>query len=300
MNKKQVSRYNSFKLSFDHLEENEDIIKNDIPLMAAKAVAKNYLSGIMYHNEIAAAQPGGAREGKEADKERLADIAMIAAGAISSWAATQGNSELHEKLNFTRSQLLYGTDMEITERCGMIRTTALQYKDELAAAGFSAALLDNFITAMDNYGNKSNRPQALKVEQSEARAMVSRLVRDCDKHFKVHLDKLVTAYKLTHLSFYEQYLLKRVIINPPTRHTALAGTITDKLTGKIIEGVIVMAGESHIATQSDEEGGYRLNVAAYGKLSFSFHKEGYKTHIEIVKMTKGKESELAVQMEPVA
>lgn len=295
---KDFSKFNSLKLPLDHLVENEDIVKNNAPLMAAVASARSLLNGILFHNEIATAKSGGAREGKKIDMERLADNAYIVAGVISSWAATQGNEELKEAMNFAPSELTYGTDKEITERCGLIKTNAEKYKDELAAAGFSSVLLDNFIRAADDFGDSINRPRELKVEKKEARAMVKRLMKECDKHFKEHIDKLVAQYKMTNPGVYEQYRLKRVIINPPTRHTALSGTITDKVTGKALEGVVIMAGESQVATKSDEYGNYRLQVALFGKMTFRFHKDGYKEFSETAKLIKGKETVLAVQLEP--
>ena len=296
---KDFSKFNSFKLPLDHLEENEDIVKNNAPLMAAIATAKSYVSGILFHNEVATAKSGGAVEGKKFDQGRLAENAYIVAGAISSWAATQGNEELKEAMNFSRSELTYGTDKEITERCGLIKTNAEKFKDALAAAGYSATLLDNFIRTMNDFGNSVNRPRELKVEKKEARGVVKRLIKECDKHFKEHLDKLLASYKPTDRSFHDQYLLKRVIINPPTRHTALAGKVTDQLTGEPLEGVLIMAEKTQLVTKSVTAGEYNLRVPRYGEISVEFKKEGYKEQIKTVRLLKGQVTEVNIQLEKV-
>lgn len=296
---KQWAKFNSLQLPLTHLQDNPDIVNTSSPLVAATAKGKAYIDGILFHNETLTMKSAGARAGKEADQVAVADLAFIVAAAISSWAGTKGNEELKEAMNFSRSELAYGSDKDVTERCNLIKTRAEELKDDLTAAGFSAVLLDSFIQAETQFSNSVNRPRELKVEKREARQMVARLLKEADKHFREQMDKLVAPFRLTHRSFHDQYMLKRVIINPPTRHTTLAGTITNRQNGQPLEGVLIMVNGTQLITKSDNNGNYTLRVPRYGQIGVAISKDGYQEHTKSVHIVRGEVTEENFQLEKV-
>lgn len=297
MRPKQWAKFNSLQLPLTHLQDNTDIVNTSSPLVAAINKAKAYVDGILFHNEVTTAKSGGARDGKAADQVAVTDLAFIVAAAISSWAGTRGDEELKEAMNFSRSELAHGSDKDVTERCKLIKTRAGELKDQLAADGFSSALLDSFLQAEAQFSISVNRPRELTVEKKEARAMVNRLLKEGGDFFKDHLDKLMAPYRLTDRSFHDLYFLKRMIINPPTRHTALAGQVTDKQTGEPLDGVIITVEGTQLITQSEDGGAYNLRVPRFGDVSVGISKAGYKDLVKPVRIVRGEVTEENFQLE---
>lgn len=157
-------------------------------------------------------QLSGAAGQKAKRRAVLVDQALIIAGAVSSFAVDQGNSETASRVAYTREDLAEGRDRRAAERCETIHIIATRAGTGLAGYladaqvemdALKAACLA-FRTSLAKPSKVRKAIKLLKRKIEEATATASAVLDE-------HLDKLMLQYRTKAPEFFAAYSSARAL-----------------------------------------------------------------------------------------
>ena len=145
---------------------------------------------------------------------KVCTYADIINDSIQVFASFNNNLKLAEKMDASKSDLL-------NLRIGDLSTTLTEIKDILvenqevlvAEYGLTQEDADNYINAVNDWGNYSSAVNERRYRSKEATATIDELTREMLDLLNNKLDRLMKIYKTKDSEFYKEYLAARVIID---------------------------------------------------------------------------------------
>ena len=297
MNSIQNARYKAYSLALAHLKENEAITKAVPAFETAFLSAKATLAAVDSADSRKAQKKGGVTDSKQKHQDNLANQALALAAVISSYAALNKDLVLKEEMHFSPSELFYGPNQQVSVHCANILAKARELTGELKDYGVTEALIDNYATQLDQYAVSILEPRSATAERKQAGELVAELLKQLQVIFTDHLDALMLLFKFTHRDFYNQYLIKRMIVNPATRKTRVEGVVTDKASRTQLANVSITVKGSNLEAATLGDGSYSLKTPALTMVTVVYQKEGYKPFTIEAAVKRGQATTLNVELE---
>jgi hypothetical protein len=301
MNRTQNARYKAYSLALAHLKENEVITKTMPVFEPVYLSAKALLDEIGQTNERKVSKLKGLTESKYQYQEVLAAQALATASVISSYATKINDPGLKEAMNFSQSELLYGPEMELGTKCSIILSKARELAAQLQDYGINQAYLDGFAKMAGSYKSSVHKPRNAFAERKQAGMLLNEQLRKLLLIFTGQLDPLLLMFKTTHQDFYDQYLIKRMVVDAITRKTRLVGLVTEKATGQALANVAVTVkgAEDAMVVTTAEDGSYSLKTPLLKQVPVLYQKMGYKPLAMQASLKRGKATTVNVELESV-
>lgn len=297
MNSIQSPRYKAYSLALVHLAENQSIMESIPAFQPIYTSAKATLDAIKDASNRKTEKQKGFTASKQELQEALSVQAKSIASVIATYASINNDTALKEAMNFSKSELLYGTDEKLEGKATIIYKKAEEYADKLKDYGISRVLLDNLKNQLEQYSASLNEPRSLTVERKQAGSDVEKLFKQLGKILSEQLDPLVALLTGSQPKFVEQYQLKRQIVNPARRKTKVAGLIKVRGSGQPLSGAVINMKAAEISTLSNEDGSYTLKTPVGSNLELVIEKEGYLPVTVVVSVKRGQTTTLDIEME---
>jgi hypothetical protein len=297
MNSRQTARFKAYSLALAYLQENEQTT-NAVPIFAAvHTSAMATLNAISNTNKRKIENRKGVADNKQQHQDSLSAQAQSIASVIGTYATLKKDLVLKEAMNFKKKELFYGADQLLNEKSANILTKAKELAADLKDYGITPALIASFESQLKDYSITINEPRNVAMERKQAVMQIKDLFIQLKLVFTEQLDPLMQLLKADNRDFYDQYLLKRTIVDPAHRTTKVEGTVTDKLTRKALTGVTVMVKATDFIVSTFEDGRYSLNVPGVKQVPVTYQKEGYKPVTLQATLKKGQSTTLDVELE---
>jgi hypothetical protein len=297
MTNTQKARYNAYSLALAHLKENGQITSG-IPVFEALYLsAKTTLDAISDTNRRRIQKLKGVTDSKQQLQDSLSTQALAIASVISTYASVKKDLMLKESMNFSKSELFYGGGQLLNEKSANILTKAKELATSLKDYGITDALLDSFESLLQDYAANVNEPRSMTAERKQAGIQVKELFKQLNRLFIEQLDRMMLLFKFTHSDFYEQYMIKREIVDPTRRKTSVKGTVTDKTSGKALAGVTVILKNTELSTTTADDGSYSLKTPIIEEMPVIYQKDGYKPATKEATVKRGQSTIIDVAME---
>jgi hypothetical protein len=297
MNSYQTARFKVYTLALAHLKENQKIT-GSVPVFEALYLsAKATLDAISDTDKRKIQKLKGVTDSKQQLQDRLSAQAEAISSVISTYASIKEDLTLKESMNFSRSELFYGPDQLLSEKSANILAKAEELATDLKDYGITSALMDSFESLLKDYAANVNEPRNMTAERKQAGMQIADLFIQLSRFFTEQLDRMMLLFKFTHRDFYDQYMIKREIVNPIRRKTRVEGIVTDKFTGKALTGVTVMVKDTELITTTTNDGSYSLKTPMVRQVSIIYKKEGYRQVTKETTVKKGLATSLDVVLE---
>lgn len=261
----------------------------------------NAVLAIRYTQEM---ETKGITEQKEQYRHRLARIAGTIAGAIRAYAIATNKLDLKERVNYSESELLRMRVEELLNAAKIIAEETTVHADEgLDAYGTDGSRYDELMEAIQFFEQAIPGTSVARTSRKTATENLKNLVTATNALLSEQMDQTVKIYQQPHPSFVLQYQAARKVIPSGVRietEGTVLGTVTLKLTGMPLEGVLIELVGSAFIGSTDAEGMYRLNDVRAGVYTLRATKTGYKTYTAANKAVASRqELTLNVEMELV-
>jgi Carboxypeptidase regulatory-like domain len=298
MTRKQMSKIDMYNAMLRFLLSYISIITVSPALNAAFNLFRGKLTTL---NSIVGLQAdilSGIKKGKQKLKRLLADQVAETAAQLFALASSNGDDILRDKTNFTARELERYPDVKFISVCKSIRQTALENIPNLVNYGVDDIAINTIDTLLLRF--TSDAP-AGRNAISERKTHGSNLVlemKEIDYLFKNVLNKLVLKYRVTDPEFYKNYQVNRIIIDPRTIATQIAGSATSLLKNIGIIGVTVTATQGAIEhlVHTDENGEYSIKTPKVGSYTLTFSHPDFETVTIEVIVSLGKKTVMDVVM----
>lgn len=297
MTSSQTARYNAYSLALAHLKENEQITSGISVFEALYLSAKTTLDAISDTDRRKIQKLKGVADSKQQFQDSLSTQALAIASVISTYASVKKDLTLKESMNFSKSELFYGPGQLLNEKSANILTKAKELATSLKDYGITDALMDSFESQLKDYAANVNEPRNMTAERKQAGIQVRELFKQLNRLFIEQLDRMMLLFKFTNSDFYEQYMIKREIVDPTRRKTRVEGTVTDKFSGKALAGVTVILKNTELNTTTADDGSYSLKTPIIDEMPVIYQKDGYKPATKEATVKRGQSTRIDVALE---
>lgn len=292
-----LARYKAYSLALAHLQEHETITQ------AVPVFANVYQSAKAVLDEIASAENkraqkiSGATENKEQQREELALQSIAMSSILVSYAQEKKDAALKAEISFSPTELAHATPHELSSRASNILAKVQALEAELKQYGVTDTQIAEFTNQYNLFTTGQHEPRKFISERMQATSVVKENIARLTAIFKEQLDGLMLLFRDSHPEFYEQYLIKRTVVQPGRRKTRVEGMITDKATGEALAGVAVAVKDTAFTTLSAIDGTYYLNVPVLPAAIIVFQKVGYQPKEITVQVKRGQALQQDIAME---
>lgn len=162
----------------------------------------------------------GVTEDKAVVRRRLAEAAVLVAGAVASYADSQDNHELFAAVDFTVADLMHGPEEACETNCANILKAGTDNLAAMAAAQtLTQADLDALQAQVDAFGAILTRPRQAKAATKAATDQLPTALLANDRTLERQLDRLMEKYRKSNADFFQAYQVARVIVDPGSHLT---------------------------------------------------------------------------------
>ena len=209
MDKIQEDKKNMFIAVQKVLDENTEIWNNQSTLVMSKAALDGKLM------ELENLKPVNDKDTNEnADKvevrEKLIETTIDISSSLLNYASKTGNSDLCEKVNYTKSDLELSRDTILKDMCQLIYEKANENIENLINYNVTKKELSVYQILIEEFDKLITDPLELVRKKQEGRKSESVLINEIEDLLKERIDNLVSIFKSSHPQFYETYLLARI------------------------------------------------------------------------------------------
>ncbi|HLK27156.1 MAG TPA: carboxypeptidase-like regulatory domain-containing protein [Puia sp.] len=246
----------------------------------------------------------GVIKGITADKKELrlslCEAAANLASVVYSYASSTDNNELKEKANFSVSSLKKMKDGMLASVCINIEGIANDNLAALADYGITAASLNDFDDQIKIYVGKASSPRNAVSQRASYSKTLKSLSKQANDLLKNQLDKIAVQFKKDYPDFYATYANNRIIVNPASSATQIAGIITSTNNEPVAGALVEIVGQS-VSITTDAQGSFDLKPVGVGICSVKISKQGFADDvIDNVSVKLGKTTKLNAAIAPVA
>jgi CarboxypepD_reg-like domain len=148
------------------------------------------------------------------------------------------------------------------------------------------------------FNNKIGKADVEDSENSVANTEINRIIKLLQGNI-VQFDLLIDFFILTNAGFVEGYEKNSAVNNSGTRHSGLAGEITDAVTKEPIKEATIKLLNTDKSTKSDLKGEYILIKMHPGDYEVEISAGGYKTKAMVISIKRGRILDLDVELEKI-
>ncbi len=242
----------------------------------------------------------GIAKDKTVLKEELVDKAIEVSTAVQAYASDNGDNELLESLNFSRSVLLNGRDTELQNKCQTIHDNANAIVGSLSDYGIAAADLTELQSKIDDYAAIIPKPRTATSNKKTATEDITLHLKEADSLLNDKLDKLIEQFKTSDAEFYSTYFNARLIVDLGRSGSTLRGTVTDSTTSDRVLGATVEILETEDSRNVNGQGKYSFKQVRPGIYTVRATAEGYEVkEIPEAEIIEGQLNVLDIELDRV-
>jgi len=244
----------------------------------------------------------GAATDKGEARKLASDAGEVIAAIIFSYATDTNDNLLAESVDFSKTDLTQIRDTLLIERLDDIIDKATDLLASLGTYGLTQAMIDDLEAKRDAFNALIPRPRIYVSARKNYTTALLPLIQATDKILKKRLDKLMKQFRSTNATFYNTYLNVREIINTSGNNNndddtdenelTFSGTVTDNVTGALLEGATLESDGDVIAT-TNALGQFNITFTITEVLSIqlTIKKTGYEDYTSPVQFSPGTDLE---------
>ena len=194
---------------FDFLEQEQGTFADNSEASAAFALLKEKHTSLVEINQTIL------QLSKSYLKERERKIGLITeqflqlSGLLKSLARKTNNSNLALQAHSTKSALAHCRLEDRMNRATLLISLMKEVKLDFEGITNGAQIYQEMLTAYDAFSVENRMPVGRRVDASALRKTAKRLYKEIKVLLELELDPALRTYSLTHLDFYNAYLLHR-------------------------------------------------------------------------------------------
>lgn len=287
MKNQQEARYKAYSIALAYLKDNESIT-GTLPLFStAFNKAMKLLNEINDAENKRAQKLKSATDSKLRQHEEVARLSLVYSAMLQSYAEDKGNTALRSAMSFNQTDLAHATPHDLSNRAANILEKMVELQPALKEYGLTDDQLSQYRDLLGLFATGRHAPRTQIAERKQAGILVTENLSQLTEIFAKELDSLMQYFRESHPEFYNQYRIKRTVVNPGRRKTRVEGVITDNATGAALQGVSVVVKDTAFATVTAADGSYNLNTPSIAEARMLFTKEGYQPAEITVKIKRG-------------
>jgi Carboxypeptidase regulatory-like domain len=271
MNKIQNSKIEMFKAVKIHCSRNEQIIASLPALEKVYKMLDQKLAGITGAIQLQEKVITGVVMNKDRDRQLLTEEILVAANALSAYAAQTGDNVLLKETETSLSRLNRMSDESFYRFCVNTIKMAGTKEDLLKEYGLTTMQLSVLSEKAQVFHENSTAPRNAISERSASRKHIIQLIKATNELLTSQMDPLVLSFKKTMPDFYNAYKSNRKTILATGTITQLKGTVQVEKGKKTLTGVRIEllnhAGEIIAASVSNTNGNYQMKGLPIGSFS---------------------------------
>lgn len=301
MNKIKEARLNMYDAVITYCSNNTPIVNTVSAFQTALTDFQATVDNIYSTAQLEVDVITGITADKAQLRETLCQQAADLGSVVFAFASSSDNNELKQKANFTVSDLRRLKDGLLSLTCTNIRDAAKANLPALATFDITPATLNDFSTVIDNYDNKISSPRVAVSQRSAYSKTLTNLFKQADSILKSQMDKVAVRFKAANEEFYNAYKNNRIIIDPGSSNTQIAGVINSAGDNLPMQGATVQVVGTSITDTTDADGNYTLKSVPIGTQSVKIAKPGFAdTILDNILVKLGKTSTVNKSIEATA
>lgn len=294
----------SMALATEQVLSDNASLWNNIPAMVTAVVALGTkIAEIHGVRHVQEQDTRGVAIDKDAKKQEAINAAMPVIGGLKAFSKASGDNTLLKRIDYSRSDLLLSRDTILVDRLKIVRDEANNNIGALPSFNITSAEINALSAAIAAYELMLPKTRvALNVRKNATEAL-DRLFQEIDLPLEI-IDGIVETMEQTQPAFFQTYDNARNIVNSSNGGNGVKGTVTDKLTGAPLEGVLITINApvhkiranarnaTRTNTTSTNHGGiYEMRKLRAGEYTLTMEREGYNKLTVQVKIENGKIAE---------
>jgi Carboxypeptidase regulatory-like domain len=300
MTKNQEVKLNMYNSVLSHCMQNTAITAAAPALQTAIAALKTTTTAIQMAVQQQLQTTKGFTASKSANKEALVSFATQVAGAVFAWATDKKDMVVQEKTKTTMSSLARLRDEELAPACREYYEMGKANETQLGDYGISNAVLDEFLTTINNYTNAVPGPRNAQALRSAYKKLLVDLFKTADDILKNKIDKLSLPLQKNNKPFMDAYKSNRVIIDAGGTATQLRMNITNA-DGLPLKGASVAIESLGYNAQAGSKGALIIKPLLQGTYKIVISQAGYTTvTLDEVKVLRGQINTQEITLKAVA
>lgn len=178
---------------------------------------ENIISDIYTQHQIQKKNITGITENKHKEEIEMMAITLDIAAAVYAYAASVGDDELRDSVNYSPSNLRNARDTVLKDICQSIHDAANGVVTELDDYGVTPEILEKQQKEIDDFVEILAKPRTAINKRATATAYLKELFKQADNLLKHQLDKLMITYRIREPEFYNNYRYARRIVDTGSR-----------------------------------------------------------------------------------
>jgi hypothetical protein len=251
---------------------------------------------------------GIARDKKTA-RALLAEQCILVSGIIYGYATAINNNELAQVVNIPQSVMVRLRDTELVETADNIKEAADAHLPSMTGYSLTQPMIDDLQDYRDTFHTILARPRNAISSKKTSTADIRLLFAQSDTILKGRLDKLIIAYRTPQHIFYADYFNNRIVIDARGGNSGspgnggsgsgqltYSGTVTDNVTGALIEGAVLTFGPH--TTQSNAQGEFTISFTITQVTSYTLTvtRDGYANYTSPIQFSPGVNQQQEINM----
>jgi hypothetical protein len=215
MKLKQYSKLQSLDAVDSVFQENQSKWSANVGMANVIGEFRTRIEEIRTTAIVQAETAKGLAKAKKASGRRISFFTLITSAALYGYASETGDDELKEKSKVTKTQI---SRLKANARLHTAQALYDLAKDlDLEDHGLSVMQLQEFESALLEYGALVIAPRSGVVRQSTATQILKQLIAGANDMLKNQLDNLMLQYIDTDKVFYTQYVNARKVVDIGSR-----------------------------------------------------------------------------------
>jgi len=227
-------------------------------------------------------------------KEDLSIYGEFIAAKVMAFANNTSNSVLFDKVNYSRSKLLYLADTALVTAATIIYEQTADNLSLLTTYGITSDELDDLQRKIDDFSLALPKPRANISIKRASTTELKVVFTLCDELLK-SMDLLSNTLQLTENMYYENYFNRRHTERPGYRRLLAKGIVKNVL-GERMGNVWMVCTALGIKKRVRSSGGFYLKNIPDGTYQFEFRRIGFVTTVVTINIFYSVTAEVEVVM----
>ena len=217
-------------------------------------------------------------------KQLLADMTVMVAGGLESYAHNKHDYSLEGEMHCSLSQLMRMTDDVMVERCKVIQSKANDLVADLSTYAIDATLLTAFLDRIKDFEKICPKVSEAVDARKLYTATLDALLVEATDLLKHEMDHLIVLIDDSHATFKKLYKNSRAIDDYRGKRNApplpegfgsISGIVNNSVDSGLIEDALVSIEELNLTASTDEDGEYYFEKVPAGVYTLKVSAETY-------------------------
>lgn len=210
------------------------------------------------------------------------------------YAVSTGNKELQNAIKVSGADIMKAKDSEVAGLVSSIinTVTPLLADSEFQTYSITQDMLDNLGGEAADFNDKA---ATIDTGSSIAGKNINEALKAIRGNI-VQFDRMMHFFAKDYPDFVEGYQISATINDSGMRHNTVEGTVTNKATGKPIEGAIIKGTSKKRKATSNDKGAYKLDGILSGERTIEVGAPGFETQSLDVTIERGKALKLNISL----